>query len=116
MKVRFQADADLNQIIIKALLRREPSIDFQTALAASLVGLDDNEVLTLAAKTGRVLVTHDRKTMPKHFAEFITNETSGGVIIIPQKLAIRSAVDDLMLIWVATEPEEWANRILSLPL
>lgn len=54
--------------------------------------------------------------MPKHFAEFITNETSGGVIIIPQKLAIRSAVDDLMLIWVATEPEEWANRILSLPL
>lgn len=50
MKVRFQADADLNQIIVKAILRREPSIDFQTALAASLVGLDDNEVLTLALK------------------------------------------------------------------
>lgn len=116
MRIRFQADADLNQIIVKAVLRREPSVDFQTALAASLVGLDDKEVLALAAKTGRVLVTHDRKTMPKHFAEFIINETSGGIIIIPQKLTIRSAVDDLMLIWVATEAEEWVNRILSLPL
>ena len=36
MKVRFQADADLNEIIVTALLRREPSIDFQTATAAGL--------------------------------------------------------------------------------
>ncbi len=116
MRVRFQADADLNQIIVKAILRREPSIDFQTALAANLVGLDDKEVLGLAAKAGRVLVTHDRKTMPKHFAEFITNETSSGVIVIPQKLAVRSAVDDLLLIWAATEAEDWTNKIQSLPL
>jgi hypothetical protein len=45
MKVRFQADADFNRIIIKAALRREPTIDFQTAEAANLVGLDDPEVL-----------------------------------------------------------------------
>jgi len=28
MKVRFQADADLNQIIVQATLRREPAIEF----------------------------------------------------------------------------------------
>ena len=39
MKVRFQADADLNQIIVKAILRREPAIDFQTAQASQLSGL-----------------------------------------------------------------------------
>jgi len=38
MKVRFQADADLNEVIVKATLRREPSIDFQTAHAANLAG------------------------------------------------------------------------------
>jgi hypothetical protein len=38
MSVRFQADADLNHIIVKATLRREPSIDFQTAYTAGLVG------------------------------------------------------------------------------
>lgn len=33
MSVRFQADADLNQIIVRATLRLEPGIDFQTARA-----------------------------------------------------------------------------------
>jgi hypothetical protein len=58
MRVRFQADADLNQVIVKATLRLEPSVDFQTAQAAGLAGLDDAEVLKLAAEQGRVLVSH----------------------------------------------------------
>jgi len=43
MPVRFQADADLNQIIVSAVLRREPAIDFRTATAARLAGLEDLE-------------------------------------------------------------------------
>lgn len=116
MKIRFQADADLNQNIVKATLRREPSIDFQTAHTAGLEGLDDNAVLALATEQGRVLVTHDRKTMPHHFGEFILSKTSPGVLIIPQKLPISQAVDDLVLIWAATEAEEWVNRIFVLPI
>lgn len=81
MRVRFQADADLNQILLKAALRREPSIDFRTAYSAGLTALSDQEVLSIAAREGRVLVTHDRKTMPKHFAEFIAKEASAGVIV-----------------------------------
>jgi hypothetical protein len=41
MKVRFQADADLHQMIITALMRREPGVDFQTATTAGLAGLLD---------------------------------------------------------------------------
>jgi hypothetical protein len=44
MSVRFQADADLNHIIVEATLRREPSIDFQTAHVAGLVGVPDPNV------------------------------------------------------------------------
>jgi hypothetical protein len=47
MKVRFQADADLHQMIVTALVRREPSVDFQTATAAGLAGLLDPHVLPL---------------------------------------------------------------------
>ena len=116
MSVRFQADADLNHIIVQATLRREPSIDFQTARAAGLVGLPDPEVLALVAQAGRVLVTHDRKTMPTHLAAFIEHTTSSGVIVIPQKLSVRVAVEDLLLIWTASAAEEWRNRIQVLPL
>ena len=114
--MRFQADADLNHIIVKATLRREPSIDFQTAHVAGLVGLPDPEVLALAAQAERVLVTHDRKTMPTHFAAFIEHTISSGVIVTPQKLLVRVAVEDLLLIWTASEAEEWRNRIQVLPL
>jgi len=116
MNVRFQADADLNHIIVKATLRREPSIDFQTAHVANLAGIGDPEVLALTAQAGRVLVTHDRKTMPKAFAEFIVHTSSSGVVVIPQKLSVRVAMEDLLLIWTASEAEEWINRIQVLPL
>ncbi len=57
--VRFQADADLNQIIVAALVRKNPLVDFRAASVASLNGLTDAQVLELAAANGRVLVTHD---------------------------------------------------------
>ena len=116
MKVRFQADADLNQIILLATIRREPAIDFQTAVTADLSGVTDPEVLEMAAKEGRVLITHDCKTMPKYFAEYVTQATSPGLIVIPQSISISTAVDDLILVWSASEAEEWVNRIAFLPL
>jgi hypothetical protein len=116
VKVRFQADADLNEILVKAVLRREPGIEFLTAQAVGLAGLTDRDVLTVAAKSDRVLVTHDRRTMPKHFAEFIATERSAGVLIVPQRMPIMRAAEELILVWAATEAEEWFNRIWTLPL
>ncbi len=43
MNIRFQADADLDEILVKATLRREPAIDFQSARAAGLAGLNDRD-------------------------------------------------------------------------
>jgi hypothetical protein len=116
VRLRFQADADLNQIILHAVIRREPALDFQTAEAAGLVGLRDPAVLALAAREGRVLVTHDQKTMPRHFAAFITTETSLGALIIPQRLSVAIAAEDLILIWSSMDAEEWRNTIRFLPL
>lgn len=49
MNIRYQADADLNQAIVTGVLRRKPTIDFQTAFAAGLEGVKDLEVLAIAA-------------------------------------------------------------------
>ncbi|MDO8794545.1 MAG: hypothetical protein Q7J25_08005 [Vicinamibacterales bacterium] len=54
--------------------------------------------------------------MPTHFGEFMRANVSPGLIIVPQSLAIREAADSLLLIWTATEPEEWTNRIVYLPI
>lgn len=70
-KIRFQADADFKQAIVIGTIRRQPNLDFQSAYAARFEGKKDSEVLVIAAQDGRVLVTHDRKTMPAEFDEFI---------------------------------------------
>lgn len=116
MRVRFQADADLKHAIVSATLRREPTIDFQSAPAADLVGCEDMEVLAIAAREGRVLVSHDSRTMPSHFAEFISKNTSPGVVIASQRLGIAVVVEELLLIWSASDADEWVNRITHLPL
>lgn len=69
--IRFQADADLNQGILLATIRRLPVLDFQSATEAGLAGLIDPQVLGLSPGQGRILVTHDMRTMPHHFASFI---------------------------------------------
>ncbi len=54
MPVRSQADADLNQVIVLAVVRRMPAIEFRTATSAGLAGLKDQDVLAVAARDGRV--------------------------------------------------------------
>ncbi len=116
MKIRFQADADFNQNILRAVRRRNSAIDFQTADEADLRGSEDKDVLKRAARENRLLISHDRRTMPFHFARFIATQTSAGLIIVSQDLSIRQAAEDLVLIWEASEAEEWINRIASLPV
>lgn len=116
MKIRFQADADLDEDIVTGVRRREPSLDFQTALEGQLEALHDREVLARAASQGRILVSHDRKTMPRHFAEFILTQTSPGLLIVSQRTATMTVIDELLLIWTASDAEEWSNRIAVLPL
>jgi hypothetical protein len=117
MKVRFLADADLNKAILNGVLRREPSLDFLTAQAARLRGLNDTAVLALAAQQQRVLVSHDVGTMPAHFRAFRDGgNVSGGVFLIPQNLDIGTAIEELVLIWLASEASEWANRLQWLPI
>jgi hypothetical protein len=116
MKIRFQADADLPQNLLQAVRRRQPEIDFQTATAGQIHGRPGPDVLAAAADAGRILVTHDRSTMPVHFADFMITRHSPGVFIISQDLPLSLAAEELITIWEASEAEEWIDTILFLPL
>src|SRR3989442_1875302 len=116
MKVRFLADYDFNAEIVDGLLRRESSIDIKPGFEAGLQGISDPDVLDKAADDGRVLVTHDHRTMPRHFAEFVSHRQSPGVLIIPQRIEIAAAIHELLLIWSASGRAGWVDWILYLPL
>jgi len=111
------ADADLNQGIVAGCLRKEPEMDFLSANDADLEGVPDPEVLALAAAQGRILVSHDFQTMPRHFGDFLqAGNSSPGVLLVPQRLPVGDAIEEIVLIWAASDADEWKNRILRIPL
>lgn len=117
MSIRFQADNDLKRIIVDATLRHEPRIDFQTAQAARLDGFDDEAVLRQAASQARILVSHDKRTMPAALASFVASGgTSPGVLlVIPQSASIREVVQALILIWADDRADDWRNLLARIP-
>ena len=82
MKVLYQADNDLRKAIVRGAVRREPQMNFRSEQAARLDGLPDPEVLAFAADEGRILVSHDFQTMPKHFRQFTAGRPSPGVLLV----------------------------------
>ncbi len=61
--LRFVADENFNQNIIRGLLRRKPDIDIVFIQNVGLSGANDPTVLEWAAQEGRVLLTHDVSTI-----------------------------------------------------
>ena len=116
MRVKFLADVNFDRRIVDGVLRRESLVDFQTSEEAGLSGKSDLEVLEMAASLQRLLVTHDRKTIPTAFGAFASRSQSFGVLVIPQKLSLRTAIEELLIVWTLSEAEEWFNVISSIPL
>ena len=79
--------------------------------------LDDELVLFHAAEQGRILVSHDKRTMPRWLAEFIRQGgTSPGVLlVIPQQAPVRSVAETLILIWADNRPDDWVNFAAKIP-
>jgi len=114
--VRFLADASLHEGIVSGCVRREPAIDFLSANDARLEGLTDPDVLALAAQQGRVVVTSDLKTMPKHFGDFLkAHGHCPGVFLVKQTTPLAAVIEELIIVWAASDSEEWKDRIVEIP-
>jgi hypothetical protein len=114
--IRFQADADVDLDIVLAVRRREPAIDFASAADSALHGLPDSQVLEIAARSNRILLTHDRRTMPGHFQDRLAlGGDSPGVFIVSQFEPIGLVTEVLVMVWAASDLAEWHNQIWHLP-
>ncbi len=110
-------DQDFDHDILRGLIRRLPKIDFVTALEVGLNKVKDPELLLWASENERVLLTHDRKTMPKHFASLLEKGVElSGVCVVPRRLPIGQAIDELEIIIECSSADEWQNIIKILPL
>lgn len=113
MRPKFQEDNNLLSAVRRGVLRREPTVDFQSAREAQLDGVPDPDVLRLCVAHGRILVTHDRNTIPGHARELqAAGHATPGVFVVDQGARLAGVIDELLLVWAASDAEEWVGRIL----
>jgi len=86
-------------------------MNFRSAQAARLDSVPDTEVPAFAAEEGRILVSHDFQTMPGHFRQSTRGRRSPGLLLVRQDLPVGEAIETLLLIWEASEEDEWVNRL-----
>jgi hypothetical protein len=117
LSIRFQADNDLRFAIVRAVRRAEPAIDFASAFEAKLDGLGDPEVLDRAATEGRVLVTHDRRTMIGHFRTHLAKgKHSPGILMVSQRRTpIGPVVESILCVWALPDPGQLRDQAHYLP-
>lgn len=117
MTVRFVTDEHIARALIVGLRREFEEIDIVRVQDVGLRTMDDPTILQWAAEQGRVLITHDIRTMPD-FAHRRVAELSPmpGVLVVPTTMPIGAAIEELSTIAVASEPDEWADRVVYLPL
>lgn len=118
---RFVCDENFNQNIIASLRRRYPTIDVLIFAEAGLVeGVPDPQVVVETARLDRILLTHDRQTMPTHFAAVLAErlpigEHLPGALIISQSMPFGVVVEEIALDWGASRHGEWRDRGVFLP-
>jgi len=117
VSVRFLADEDIDVDIVQGLRSREPAIDIPDVNSAGLRGTKDPALLELAAEQDRILISHDRNTMTRHFCErLVSGKSSPGVFIVPKRpSAIGDTIEWLLLVWAASRSEEWRDQIVYVP-
>jgi hypothetical protein len=111
------ADENFNNNIVRGLHRRKPDIDLVRVQDVGISGADDPTVLEWAAKYQRVLLTHDVTTITAFAYERVrAGKPMPGVFEVSRSVALRSAIDDILLLATCSEDGEWEGQVRYLPL
>jgi hypothetical protein len=115
--LRLAIDENLNNDIVRGLLRRRPGLDLKRVQDARLAGADDPEVLEGAARENRILPTHDVRTMTEHARQRVAaRKPMPGVFEISLAISVSRAIEDILLLVDCSLENEWDGQVRYLPL
>jgi hypothetical protein len=115
--LRLASDADFNGDTLRGLFQRQPDLNLIRVQDVGLRTADDDAILEWAAVGGRILLTHDRTTMPNFAYERVkAGRLMPGVFVIRNRLPLGDLIDEILLVALCSSQEEWKDRVEFLPL
>lgn len=119
MSLKYLLDENVDLVYQTQILRREPEL---VVWAVGDPGCPpksilDPEILIWCEVYDFVLVTNNRTSMPPHLTDHITQGRHiPGIFILNSGWSIGENLEELILIALASEENEYQDRIVHLPL
>ena len=108
-KTRFLADEHVDIPAVTALKAR--GVDIISVEDANLRGCPDKDILALANKDQRVVVTRD-----KDFLRLARTERHCGIIFLTRSLNVGDLIREIEKIIVIYKPKDLENAVFYIPL
>jgi predicted nuclease of predicted toxin-antitoxin system len=115
--LRLLIDEDVHGDIVAGLRRRQPTLDMVRVQDVGLRQTPDPVILEWAAQQGRVVVSVDKNTLAADAWDRVARGLPmPGVAILRTLLSIGQAIDELELVALAGNPEDFRDQVHYLPL
>jgi Domain of unknown function (DUF5615) len=115
--IRFLADENLNNQIVRGVLRRNPNVDIVRVQDIGLSEADDPTVLEWAAQNGCVVLTHDVATMTDFaYDRMQMGLPMPGLFEISRRIPVGLAIEEILLLNECSLEGEWEGQVRFLPL
>lgn len=119
MSIKYLLDEHLSPAYRSQLVRRNPEIVVRIIgdLDAPPKGTLDPDILIWCEINEFILVTNNRKSMPRHLAEHLSSSRHiPGIFIVNLNQTIGQTIEELIMIAGASFEDEYQDRIEYLPI
>ena len=117
--MRYLLDEHMDPAYRTQLLRAVPDLEVWIIgdPGAPPLGSLDPDILLWCEGNGFILVTNNRRSMPRHLADHLAvGRHVPGILVITPAMSIGELIDELVLIAVASSEHEYYDLMLYLPL
>jgi predicted nuclease of predicted toxin-antitoxin system len=115
--LRLLADENLNGDILRGLRLRKPTLDIVRVQDEGLSAADDPAILRWAAENDRIVVTHDRATLPDFaYERIIAREAMPGIFVLSDRFPVGRAIEEILLLDECSDQREWDGVVAYLPV
>lgn len=117
--IRYLLDEHVDPALRTQLIRHEPDLVVWIIgdPGAPKRGVPDPEILLWCEANGFLLVTANRTSMLAHLRAHLTaGHHVPGILVLNPDMTMGATIDELLLIWGASEAKEYRDLLLYLPL
>lgn len=119
MSLKYLIDENVNPIYPNQIRTQEPQLIIKVVgePATPPKSTLDPEILYWCEENNFVLVTNNLTSMPVHLVDHLTvNRHVPGIFILNPNLSVGKNLEELILVALASQDNEYQDRIIYLPL